>query len=171
MSVFDIEFRYSGGVENSDPGESFGGAISNFAINVAKPENLFEYIAESSKMIGATDGATPGTKDYRLFYVKILPGGSGTGANGKIWLSANDGISSLSYRLAVGTKNTSIAKPANQTIMPSMTFQTAPTSQGSGLVLPNIVAGDYVPIGIERSISATNDLQTNKGPSFTVYWD
>jgi hypothetical protein len=171
MATFGIEFRYSGGMENSDPGESFGGGISNFAINVDKPENLFEYIAEASKTIGATDGETPGTKDYRLFYIKILPGGIGTGTNGKIWMSANDGIASLSYRLAVGTKNTIIAKPANQTIMPSLTFQTAPVSQGSGLALPDVVAGDYVPIGIERSISATNDLQTNKGPSFTVAWD
>lgn len=171
MSTLDIEFRYSGGLDNADPAESFGGAISNVAINLTKPENLFEYITEASKQVGATDGISPGTKDYRIIYVKILPGGTGTGTNGKLWISANNGISALSYRLAVGTKNTTIAKPATQTIMPSMTFQTAPISQGSGLVLPDVVAGDYVPIGIERAISATQDLQTNKGPSFTVYWD
>jgi hypothetical protein len=171
MSTFDIEFRYSGGLENADPAESFGGAISNIAINVGKPENLFEYIAEAGKLVGATDGISPETRDYRIIYVKILPGGSGTGTNGKLWMSANSGISALSYRLAMGAKNTTIAKPATQTIQPSMTFQTAPTTQGSGLVLPDVVAGDYVPIGIERAISATNDLQTNQGPSFTVYWD
>jgi hypothetical protein len=170
VSTLSLEFRYSGGSDNSDPDESFGGAISTEVINTAKPENVFGYIPEASKVLGATNGTDPGRKDYRIIYLKIPLGGTGTGTTGKLWLSANDGISALSYRLAVGTKNTTIAKPANFSIMPSMTFQTAPTSQGSGLVLPDVVAGDYVPIGIERTISATNDLQTNKGPTFSVYW-
>src|SRR5688572_7802858 len=170
-SDFDIEFRYSGGVDNADPRESFGGSMSNVAIIAGKPENLFGYIAEAGKLVGATEGNNLGTRDYRIVYVKILPSGIGTGTNGRLWLSGNDGIAALSYRLGVGTKNTIIAKPANRTIQPGLTFQDAPVSRETGLVLPDVVSGDFVPIGIERAIAPTQDLQTDKGPSFTVAWD
>jgi hypothetical protein len=171
-SDLDIEFRYSGGLTNYDPHESFGGAMSSYEITGANLENLFDYISQESKVVGATDGVNPGTKDYRVIYVKIGEASTGTGANGRLWMSENSSISALSYRLAVGSLNTEIGKAATENIIPpGLTFSTAPTSQGTGLVLPNATAGDYFAIAIERSIAATNDIQTLKGPTFTVYWD
>lgn len=168
----DIHFKYSGGINNYNPNESFGGAVSNHEITGANLENLFDYIPQASKIVGATDGTTPGTKDYRVFYIKIAEGSNTSGVNGKLWMSANDSISALSYRLAVGQLNTIVSKPVSENTMPpGLTFSPAPTSQGTGLDLPVVSGGDFVAVAIERSIAATNDTQTFNGPTFTCYWD
>lgn len=155
---------------NRDKNESYGGGISIYPISGANVQNLFDLITEAERDIGST-GPTPGLKDYRVFYIKISNQAEGEGVAGKIWMSQNTSIDALSYRIAVGPKNTTITKPGSEHIMPpGLNFIDMPETQVTGLSLPFINPGDFIPIAIERSIASTSAGLDRNGITLSIYW-
>lgn len=171
VSEVDISLRYSGGVSNSFASSSIGGPMSNVVIPNAVAQNLFDHITEASKLAGATDTTTVGTKDYRVFYVKLNNAADAGLQSGILYLDRTQDLSAISYRIALGALNTEITAPGNEnTVTPGLTFVTAPPSFGTGLAVPDLAPGDYFGIAMERAITITNDKQFEKGPTIYLQW-
>lgn len=155
-----ISFYLSGGSTNISPRESYGGDKSSSALTDSI--KLFKDIQPIEKAIGKTD--------YRIIYVGIDEGDAGTGSSGKLWLTTND-LAAVTYELAIGAINTIISKPASEIIAPTgLTFAAAPSTEISGLVIPNVTGGDFFAIGIKRIVAITTDTKFNSGPELFVNW-
>lgn len=138
----DIQFRLSGGASNSVPAASIGGAKSS----VSAPTGLFADVPSSE--------AAAGSVDYRCVYVHnanatlTLLGALG-------WMAANTPSATTTIDVGVGTSvvNGTEQTITDQTVAPSgVTFSPAAT-QGAGVALGDIPAGQSRAVWLRRTVS------------------
>lgn len=144
----DIQFRLSGGAANSDVNAALGGAKSSVQVTSAALHNLFDQVSGAESLSGDTE--------YRCIYVH---NGHATLSlqNAVVWISANTPSGDTSMEVAVGTAavNGTEQTIANENTAPSGTTFSAPASQGAGLSLGTIPAGQHKTIWLKRIVGAS----------------
>ncbi len=144
----DIIFRLSGGAGNSDPDASLGGVISTTAITDASVENLFDNVTGAE--------STAGDTEYRGFYV-LNNHGSLTWQSVKLWISTETPSADSLINLALAGEgiDATMEVIADESTAPVGETFTHITSEGTGLSLGNVAAGEKFGIWVERIISST----------------
>ena len=144
----DIDYHLSGGAGNTDPSASLGGVISTTQITDASLHNVFDVVSSAE--------ASAGDTEYRCIYVKNAHG-SLTLQNAKVWIETQtpSGDTSVEIALAGEGVNGTAETIANESTAPSGESFSAPASEGAGLTIGDIPAGQSQAIWIKRIVSAT----------------
>lgn len=139
----DIQYRLSGGAANADPLLSLGGIKSATAV----PAGFFDTI------VGAE--STAGDIEYRCFYVHNahatldlqLP---------VIFIQANTVSATTQVAIGIGTSalNATEQTIANESTAPVGVTFSEPATQGTGIALGTIPAGQHRAVWFRRSINA-----------------
>ncbi len=140
----DIKFRLSGGASNTDPMLSLGGNKSSTEV---VGSTIFDSVS------GAESAA--GDVEYRCVYIHNAHATlSLTGA--VAWLPANTPSSTTTVDIAVGTSAVNGAEQtvADETGAPTGVTFTPAASQGAGVALGDIPAGQHRALWIRRTINA-----------------
>lgn len=163
----DIEYRLSGGVSNTDPDASLGGAMSTAGgglITTATLNNLFDDVSG--------DEADSGDIEYRAIFIKN-DHGSLTLSNIKMWIQTPSPSSDTSFAIAICDegKNSAIEVEADESTPPSGESFSSPANKAAGISLPDLDAGDYVGVWIRRTVSASASASASDGPTLRVEGD
>ena len=148
--VSDIQFRLSGGVANADPDAALGGVMSAIAIAAATVENLFDNVIGAESAVGDTE--------YRGFYIRnnhaTLPW-----ENVVMWISGETpSVDSLiDIALAGEGVDETMETIADESTAPSGESFTHPVTEGTGISLGDIAAGERFGVWVKRVISAVAD--------------
>lgn len=156
----DIKYRLSGGTSNTDPAASLGGIISNTDAG----SNIFANVSSGDAAAGATH--------YRCVYV-LNNHGSLTLENAKVWIQSNTPSTTTAVAIALAGEglNATAETIANQTTAPVGESFSAPASEGAGLSLGNIPAGQRYAIWIRRVVDAASAAYSNDGFTIRVKGD
>jgi hypothetical protein len=157
----DIKYRLSGGAANSDAALSLGGVISS----VDAPSNLFPNVSSSNAAAGITE--------YRCVYV-LNNHGSLTLENAKVWIQTNTPSATTAVSIALageGLNGTAETVAAGGLVAPVGETFTAPSSEGTGLSLGNIPAGQKYAVWIKRVVDASSPAYSNDGFTLRVKGD
>lgn len=148
----DFVTRLSGGAANSDANASLGGAKSS-TVASASVDALFDQVSASE--------ASAGDTEYRCVY--LHNGGSVTMFSAVVWISANTPSGSTTLDIGVGTAavNGTEQTVANESTAPAGVSFSAPASQGAGLALGDIPAGQHKAIWLRRTVSASAPASAN----------
>lgn len=159
----DIEFRLSGGAENTDPDASLGGAISNTAIADAQLHNLFDRVS------GAQSAA--GHVDYRCLYVR-----NGhetlTWEDVAVWIQAQTPSEDTIVHIGLdpaGVNGTATTIADEETAPAGVTFS-APDSE-SPLEVGNIPAEQHIAVWVRRTVSEEASAFNNDGATLRAEGD
>lgn len=159
----DIATRLSGGAGNADPNASLGGVISATAFVDNVLNNLWDNVS------GAESAA--GDVEYRGFYVR---NGHATLAwiAPTIWLSSLTSSADTEFDIALAAEgvNVTMATIANESTAPATVAFTRPTTKATGLVIPDIPAGQFKGIWIRRTVNAGAAAANDTG-AFTIEGD
>lgn len=139
----DIQYRLSGGASNADPLASLGGAKSSNAAGAG----IFDSVS------GAESAA--GDIEYRCIYVhNAHPTLTLTGATA--WLPANTPSTSTLVEVGLGTSamNATEQTVANESTAPSSVSFVPAATQGAGVSLGDIPAGQSRAIWLRRTVTA-----------------
>lgn len=163
----DIEFRLSGGVSNTSPAASLGGAMStdpSGEITTATLNNLFDDVSG--------DEASSGDTEYRGIYVKNAHG-TLTWSSIKAWIQTASPSADTSFQIALCDegKNTTIETIADESTAPVGPTFSAPANKAAGVSLPDLDAGDYVGLWIKRVVGAGASAVASDGPTIRVEGD
>lgn len=144
----DIEYRLSGGAANSDVNASIGGAMSSVEVVTASLHNLFDAVSAAE--------ASAGDTEYRCIYVKNNHG-SLTLTAAKIWVQTNTPSGDTAIAIALGGEGNggTAETPANENTAPAGETFSAPTDYSGGLSLGNLAAGEFYPVWIRRTVTAS----------------
>lgn len=146
----DLEMRLSGGAANTDKNASLGGARST-AVGGVIPKAL-----TVNSMFDDVSGAEEqaGDIEYRGFYVRNA--GDQTAENVKLWISSNtpDPDTQVAIALAGEGLNGTMEIIPSEDMAPIGEAFTEPASEGAGLSLGNIPAGQHYGIWVRRTIPA-----------------
>lgn len=149
----DFVTRLSGGAANSSGNASLGGAKSANAAS-SSIDALFDQVSSAE--------ATAGDVEYRCVY---LHNGNATSSmlSSVVWVSANTPLAGTTIDIGVGTAavNGTEQTVANESTAPSGVTFSAPTTQGAGLALGDIPAGQHKAIWIRRTITAGSGASPN----------
>ncbi|MBL4867259.1 MAG: hypothetical protein JKY67_12885 [Pseudomonadales bacterium] len=160
----DIDFHLSGGASNSDVDLSIGGIISTTELVDATSHNLFDVVSSTE----SNDGDT----EYRCIYVKNNHG-SLTLQNAVIWIQtvtpSTDTV--IAIALAGEGLNATAETPADEDTAPTGESFTSPTTEGAGLSLGNIPAGQHYAVWIRRTVSAAASAFTDDSVVIRVKGD
>lgn len=157
----DIKTRLSGGASNADPALSLGGIISSTDAG----SNIFANVSSSDAAAGCTH--------YRCVYV-LNNHGSLTLENAKVWIQTNTPSTTTAISIALdggGLNATAEGPKSDQLTAPSGETFTAPSSEGTGLSLGNIPAGQKYAIWIKRVVDASSPAYSNDGFTIRVKGD
>jgi len=146
----DIEYRLSGGVSNTDPNASIGGAISTLSgglIVSGNPENLFD----------ATSGdeAAAGDVEYRCFFIKNKHA-TLTWISPKVWVKTASSSADVAFALGLASEGVggTPSAIANESTAPSGVTFTTPTTKAGGLSVADVPAGSSVGVWVRRTVTA-----------------
>jgi hypothetical protein len=139
----DIHFRLSGGASNALPAASLGGAKSS----VDAPAGLFDDVSSAE--------AAAGRIEYRGVYVHNAHA-SLTLVGAVLWLAANTPSASTTVDVGVGTSAVNGVEQtiADEATAPSGVTFAAAASQGAGVALGDIPAGQSRFVWLRRTVSA-----------------
>jgi len=140
-----IVFRHSGGAGNSDPTASLGGAMSSTAVTNSSDENLFENIDLADAVAGETY--------YRCIY--LLGNGFDYTAL-KAWISGGTPSLGTKIYIALGTSGVDGTEQtiADENTSPTSVIFTSPTSESSGVAIPDLDDAEYHAIWFKLVLSA-----------------
>lgn len=146
----DIQFRMSGGAANASAIASLGGVKSS---NVY-PAALFDDT-------GAPESAA-GDTEYRAFYVHNNHA-TLTFTNAVIWLNAQTLGAGHAIAIGVGASAVNGVEQtiANEDLAPATVVFTSPTTQGTGLALGSIPAGQHRAVWQRRVVTAASPASAN----------
>lgn len=149
----DFVTRLSGGAANSDANASLGGAKSS-TVASASVDALFDQVSASE--------ASAGDTEYRCVYLHN-GNASSTMLSAVVWISANTPSGSTTLDIGVGTAavNGTEQTVANESTAPAGVSFSAPASQGAGLALGDIPAGQHKAIWLRRTVSASAPASAN----------
>lgn len=145
-----VELRLSGGAANTNPNAALGGARSTAAGGIVPTaltlNSIFDDVAGSEEQAGDVE--------YRGLYVRNS--GDVTAENAKLWISSNtpDAQTQIALALAGEGLNATMEVIANENTPPVGEVFTEPASEGTGLNLGNIPAGQHFGIWVRRTIDA-----------------
>lgn len=141
----DIDFRLSGGASNSDPALSLGGIMSTTTDVVGS--TLFDTVSSAD--------ATAGETNYRCIYI-LNSHGTLTLQNGVVWIQANTPSSTTAITIALAGEgaNATAETIADEDTAPSGESFVAAASEGAGLSLGNLAAGQRYGLWIKRVVDA-----------------
>jgi hypothetical protein len=151
-SAADLVLRYSGGAANTNQALSLGGALSTAAGGVIDDNvagDLFDTVTGSQRAAGYTD--------YRAIYIRNEHA-TQTAYATVIWIAGPDNTE-LDMALATEAVNATIANTiASKTTAPTGAWLAAPfahpASEGGGLAIGDIPAGQFKGIWLRRTIPA-----------------
>jgi hypothetical protein len=144
----DIKYRLSGGSSNTDPNASLGGVKSSTDIVDATVHNLFDIVSSAE--------GTAGDTEYRAFYVHNNHGSLSL-LSPKVWVQTQTPSTDTTIEIAVGSAavNGTEQTVANESTAPTGVTFSAPSSEGAGLSLGDIPAGQHKAVWIKRIVSAS----------------
>ena len=149
----DFVVRLSGGASNSVGNDSLGGAKSSNAASTTV-DQLFDGVSSAE--------ASAGDTEYRCVYLHNANGSSSM-LTAVVWIGANTPNSSTTLDIGVGTAavNGTEQTIANEATAPTSVSFSAPSSQGAGLALGDIPAGQHKAIWLRRTVTAGASTSTN----------
>lgn len=159
----DLELHLSGGAANTDKNAALGGARSTAGGGVV-PEaltanSLFDDVS------GAEEQA--GDIEYRGLYLRNV--GDVAAENVVVWLSANTADGQTQIAIALADEATHATNPietiANENTAPSGPAFSEPATEGAGLSIGTIPAGQHKGIWLRRTVNAGAGASAD---SFTV---
>lgn len=157
----DLELHLSGGAANTSPAAALGGARSTAAGGVvpegATANSLFDDVS------GAEEQA--GDIEYRGVYVRNV--GTVDAQNVKVWLSANtaDAQTQIALALADEGVNVTMETIANENTAPVGPSFSEPATEGAGLSMGTIPAGQHYGLWLRRTVDAGAGASSD---SFTI---
>lgn len=139
----DIKFRLSGGASNADPLASLGGAKSDTEAGAS----IFDSVS------GAESAS--GDIEYRCIYVHNAHA-SLTLEGAVAWVASNTPSPSTSVDIGVGTSTVNATEQgvANDGAAPAGVAFSAAATQGAGVVLGDIPAGQHRAVWMRRTVTA-----------------
>lgn len=159
----DIKFYLSGGVGNSDPNASLGGAISSTEVSGTALNNIFDDVSG--------DESSPGDVEYRGIYVKNTHG-SLTLQGAKLWLESEVASGAdIAIALADEGVNATMETIATEQDAPVGPSFSSPTSKGAGLSMGNIAAGQRYGFWWRRTVGAATPAKDADGVTPRVEGD
>lgn len=156
----DIKYRLSGGSSNTDPAASLGGIISSTDAG----SNIFANVSSSDAAAGATH--------YRCVYI-LNNHGTLTLENAKVWIQTNTPSTTTAVAIALAGEglNATAETIGDEDTAPSGETFSAPSTEGTGLTLGNIPAGQRYAIWIRRVVDASSAAYSNDGFTIRVKGD
>lgn len=154
----DIALRYSGGAGNTDPNASLGGAMSTAAGGVVDDDvlhDLFDLVTGTERQAGDTE--------YRAIYVRNEHA-SQTAFAARLYVGNPDNTE-IDIGLATEAVNTAIAETlANESTAPTGITFSHPTTDGAGLLIGDIPAGQFKGVWIRWTVPAgTTAINPDRG--------
>lgn len=143
----DFQFRFSGGAANSDPNASLGGVKSANQLTDASLHNLFDEVSGAE--------ASSGDTEYRGIYYHNAHATLSL-QSAVVWISTESSStdSNLDLALAGEGLNGTMETVANESTAPVGEVFTHPITEGTGLSLGTVPAGQHYGIWIRRVIAA-----------------
>lgn len=144
----DIDFHLSGGTSNTDPNASLGGIISTTQLVDATLHNLFDIVSSAE--------ASAGDTEYRCIYVKNAHGTLSL-QNAKVWIQTQTPSADTSIEIALAGEGLNVTAEtiANESTAPAGETFSAPATEGAGLSLGTIPAGQTYAIWVKRIVGAS----------------
>lgn len=164
----NLKLYLSGGVSNTDPDLSLGGARSTTEVSSTAMNNLFDNVDSTE--------ATNGDVEYRCFYFRNEDADVNGLISPKLWFVSNtpSPTTNMKMGLDIAGLNGTATTIANESTAPSnVVFSDTYTTKALGLALPDMYENDYIAIWFERTInsstaSASSDLTTIRVEGDTV---
>lgn len=147
----DIKIYLSGGAGNTDPNAALGGVISTTELVDNNLHNLFD-------VVGSAEAAA-GDVEYRCIYVKNTHG-TLSWQNVVAWISTQS-TAAIAIALAGEGLNGTAETVADESTAPDGETFSAPATEGAGLSLGTMAAGDAYPIWIRRTVTAAQSALSN----------
>lgn len=160
----DIKFYLSGGAANSDVNASLGGAKSSVEITSAQLHNLFDVVSSAE--------TSAGDIEYRCVYVENT-NGTDTLLSAVAWLSVNTPSGDTSADIGLGTSAIDGTEQtvADESTAPAGVTFSAPATQGAGLAIGDMTAGQHKAIWLRRTVNAAASAYNNDGATLAVGGD
>lgn len=160
----EIKFYLSGGSSNSDVNASLGGVISTTEITTATLHNLFDVVSSAE--------TSAGDIEYRCIYVSNTNGTLSL-TDAVAWISANTPSGDTSADIGLGSSavNGTEQTVANESTAPGSVTFSAPATQGAGLSIGDIPAGQHKAIWIRRTVNAAASAYNSDGATVNVGGD
>lgn len=149
----DFVTRLSGGSGNSSGNASLGGAKSSNAAP-STVDQLFDGVSSTE--------ATNGDVEYRCVYLHNA-NASSTMLSAVVWISGNTPSANTTLDIGVGTAavNGTEQTIANESTAPTSVTFSAPSSQGAGLALGDIPAGQHKAVWLRRTVTSGAGASAN----------
>lgn len=159
----DFVTRLSGGAANASGNASLGGAKSANAAPTTV-DGLFDLVASAE--------ASAGDVEYRCVY---LHNGNATSSmlNTVAWISANTPLAGTTIDIGVGTSavNGTEQTVANESTAPAGVTFSAAATQGAGIALGDLPAGQHRAIWIRRTVTAGATASPNDTFTLSYFAD
>lgn len=141
---------------------SFPGVdTTDSTVTIADLSNiLFDNISKTESFNGDTE--------YRCFYFENSDG-TDTAFGLKLWIGTDAAPDDLAIGLDPAGKNGTAAAPADEDTAPAGVSFSSPTTEGTGLTVGDLDAGDNYPVWIRRTIGAGNQVATNNDLSLISF--
>lgn len=142
----DFATRLSGGAGNASGNASLGGVKSANAASTTV-DALFDQVSSAEALAGDVE--------YRCVYLHN-GNASSTMLNPVVWISSNTPSTSTTIDIGVGSAAVNVTEQtvANESTAPTGVTFSAPSTQGAGLALGDIPAGQHKAIWLRRTINA-----------------
>jgi len=160
----DILFRLSGGATNTVPDASLGGIKSATAITNASLHNLFDIVGSAE--------ASAGDTEYRCFYVHNSHATLAL-QSAKAWIQTQTPAAGTSVEIGLGSAAINVDEQAvaNESTAPTGVTFSAPSTEGAGLVIGDIPAGQHKAIWVKRIVGASAAAYTGDSVVIRVKGD
>lgn len=148
----DLELHLSGGAANTDPTAAIGGARSSVGGGIV-PEG-----ATANSFFDDVSGAeeTAGDIEYRCIYLRNV--GTVDATLVVVWLQANTPDAQTQIAMALGASAIGAASVetavANENTAPAGPVFSEPATEGAGLAVGTIPAGQHKAIWLRRTVTA-----------------
>jgi hypothetical protein len=160
----------SGNAAGSTPAASLGGQISTTVLTNNSLHNLFDAVT------GDENAALE--NEYRLLFIHNSNATDTAGPNGKLWLFTDTPAGAADIAIALdGTGVTALAAAtaqseavANENTAPTGESFTSPLTKVAGITLPNLLAGQVLPVWIRRT-TANGGARSSVTVALRAEWD
>lgn len=161
----EIKFFLSGGAANSDVDASLGGAKSSVEVTDATLHNLFDVVSSAEALAGDVE--------YRCIYVENTNGSAIDLQSAAAWISSNtpSGDTDLAIGLGSAAIDATEQTVADESSAPSAVSFSAPATQGAGLSIGDLAAGEHKAIWLRRTVGATAAAYNNDTATINVGGD
>lgn len=146
----DLELHLSGGAANTDPNAALGGARSTAGGGVV-PEAL-----TANSLFDDVSGAEEQAGDIEYRGIYVYNAGDVDAESVKLWISSNTPDTGTQIAVALGDEGleATLETIANENTAPSGPTFSEPASEGAGLSLGTIGAGERYGIWLRRTVNA-----------------